>query len=336
MRAYGHPGECSSAPRLVTLRPLSARTEFAPAHGPDTGRARQLLGRFHVTGVFWYRFHRWGVSTLPSWAVGIFITLFTSFFFVFLFRIRKAIAANLVPVLGPCGIVRRQRRIWKTMWSFAWNLSERYERLSTTRPFQVDVEGRRIWDEVAGTGDGFVLVTAHLGNYEVGSILPADEEARTVHLVREPEMSPEAQQFIEETISRLDSGSYRWHFESNDPLQGLVLLEALRRGEVVAMQADRPRTGGGIVAATLFGKPFPLPPGPVALARAAGVALLPVFVFRTGRRRYRLVFREAVRPARTNDRQADVAAAVRAIGEQIEWAIRTEPHQWYLFRRLWP
>lgn len=289
-----------------------------------------------MTGVFWYRFHRWGISHLPSRGIAPVLTLFTSFFFIFLFRIRRAIASNLEAVLGPCGFVERQRRIWKTMWLFAWNLTERYERLATDRRFHVEVEGMEIWNQVAGTGEGFVLVTAHLGNYEVGSMIPADRESRPVHLVREPEMSPDAQRFLEETIAALGASHYQWHFESDDPLQGLALLEALRRGEIVAMQADRPRARGTVVEATLFGRPFPLPPGPAALARTAGVTILPVFVFRTGRRRYRLVFRGAVHPARTKDRRADVAAAMRAVGEQIEWAIRTAPHQWFLFRRLWP
>lgn len=326
----------AAAARLLHFGLLNEGMEFQPPHAPEASWARRLLGRFHVTGVFWYRFHLWGVAALPSWGVGVIITIFTSFFFVLLFNIRRSIASNLEAVLGPCGPLERQLRIWRTMWSFAWNLSERYERLSTARSFRVDVEGIESWKEVAGTGEGFVLVTAHLGNYEVGSMLPAEREARWVHLVREREMSPEAQAFIEETFARFDAARYRWYFESDDPLQGLVLLDALRRGEIVAMQADRPRAGGVVVEATLFGRPFPLPPGPAALARTAGAAILPAFVFRTGRRRYRLVLRGAIRPERTRDRRADVERATRAVGEQIEWAIREAPHQWFLFRRAWP
>jgi lauroyl/myristoyl acyltransferase len=68
------------------------------------------------------------------------------------------------------------------------------------------------------------------------------------------------------------------HFQSDDPLQGLELLDALRRGETVAVQGDRPRTGTRSVDGQLFGRPFPLASGPAALARAAGVQLLPVYV----------------------------------------------------------
>ncbi len=105
-----------------------------PPHAPPLGRTHRLLGRFHVTGIFWYRSHRWGVTVLPAWVVGPFIVLFTAFFFLALRQIRRAIARNLEAVLGPCRWPRRQVRIYRTMWNFAWCLSERYEQLSTDRP----------------------------------------------------------------------------------------------------------------------------------------------------------------------------------------------------------
>ena len=86
----------------------------------------------------------------------------------------------------------------------------------------------------------------------------------------------------------------------------------------------------------MFGRPFQLPPGPAALARTAGAPLLPVFVFRTGRRRYRVVFRPPIQPPRTDDPAADLAVAMRRVAAEVEGAIRRAPHQWYCFRRLWP
>jgi len=307
----------------------------APLHAPEPTRAQRWLGKLHVTGVFWYWFHDWGVCTLPSGGVRVIITIFTSLFFLLLFRIRGAIAANLVPVLGPTGFLGRQRRIWRTMWTFAWCLSERYERLGTDRRFHFRVENMDAWQRVARTGEGFVMVSAHVGNYEVGSMLPSSEERRPVHLVREREANPAAQRYVEGLLARLpDADSYTWHFEGDEPLHGLPLLQALRRGEIVAVHGDRPRTGARTVAATLFGRPFPLPAGPATLARAAEVPILPAFVLREGRRRYRLVFREPFRVARTRDREQDLAEAVQRIAAEVEWAIRAEPHQWFCFRRV--
>jgi KDO2-lipid IV(A) lauroyltransferase len=319
------------------------REELTPAsdparlpHAPERGWSRRLLGAYHVTGVFWYRFHRWGVHFLPSWLVGPVIALFTTFFFISLRKIRTAIAANLEPVLGPCGWWQRQLRIYRTMWAFAWCLSERYERLSTERSFQIEPEAMEHWEEVARGGRGFVMVTAHLGNYEVGSMLPAQMERRHVHLVREPEADVRAQAFIQSVVTEFTQAHFTMHFESDDPLQGLALLDALRRGEIVAVQGDRPRAGAKTVDVLLFGRPFALPAGPAALARTALAPLLPAFVFREGRRRYRVVFRPPIRPLRSADRGADVTTTMQQVAADVEWAIRRAPHQWFCFRRLWP
>ena len=308
----------------------------APPQAPDSGLLRRLLGPFYVTGVFWFRFHRWGVSILPSWSVGVFIALFTSFFFVALRRIRKAIASNLAAVLGPCGWWRRQGRIYRTLWNFAWCLSERYERLSTARRVGAWVEGVEIWEAVQQEPAGFILVTAHIGHWEVGSMFP-DATRRRLHLVREEEMDPRAQRFVRGLIERAAGTNVTVHFApAGDPTLGPLLLNALRRGEVVALQGDRPRTGGGSIEVTLLGRPCELPLGPAALARAAGVDLLPVYVFREGRHRARVVLRPPLRVAATADRAGDLRRATTALAEQVEWAIRLRPFQWFCFRELWP
>jgi lauroyl/myristoyl acyltransferase len=309
-------------------------TAHAAPHAPEAGWARRLLGPFYVTGIFWYRFHRWGVRVLPSWGFNVIMPLFVPFFFVVLRNIRAAVAANLVPVLGPCGWLERQLRIYRTLWTFSWCLTERYERLITRRTFRTAAEGMEHFRELEASGQGFILVTAHIGNWEVGSMLPSSEEQRKVHVVREAEGDPRAQRFISDLIRRAACDNYVTHF-AEDPQLGLILLGALRQGEIVAVQSDRPRTGGRFVEADFFGETFPLPVGPAALARAAEVPILPVFMFREGRRRYRCAIRTPIRVARTADRQADLEEAVFKLAGELQWAIGHRPHQWFCFRKLW-
>jgi len=185
--------------------------------------------------------------------------IFTTFFFICLRKIRAAIASNLEAVLGPCGWWERQRRICRTMWSFGWCLNERYERWTTNRSFHMEPEAIEHWNEVAVPDRGLLLVTAHLGNFEVGSMLPAQMERRRLHLVREPEADAQAQAFLQNVVAGFTQALPTMHFQSDDPLQGMDLLDALRRGEIVAVQGDRPRTGGRSIGATLFGRPFLLP-----------------------------------------------------------------------------
>ena len=301
---------------------------------PELGRVRRWLGSLHVTGVFWYRIHRFGMRILPEWGIRLFVVLFTSFFFVALIRIRRAIGTNLEAVLGPCGWWRRQRRIYRTMWQFAWCLSERYERLGGAGhdTAQLTVEGREHWRQAEDSPEGLVLVTAHIGHWELGSMLVPE---RHVHVVREEELDPRAQEMMRELFAEQagDGGGtgFTVHFARSDLTLGLKLLKILRAGEIVAVQGDRPPSSARTVTARVFGRPIDLPSGPAALA---GVALLPVFVFRRGRHRSQLVFRPPIRVAGRGDEA--LAEAVRRIGADVEWAIRREPHQWFCFRELWP
>lgn len=321
---------------VATAMPHTDPTAERPPHAPETGWSQRLLGDFHVTGLHWYRLHRWAVKHVPEWLLAPLILLFTTIFSVLIRKIRAAVAANLQTVLGRAGWLERQRRIWRTLYNFAWCLTERYERLVTDRDFTVECEAIEHWRAVAGNGRGFIMVTAHLGLYEVGSMLPAGRDTPHVHLVREPEVDPRAQAFIRETVAAVENEHYTMHFQTGTPLFALALVQALERGEVVAIQGDRPRTGGKSMHVRLFGRDFVLPVGPAVLSRAAGVPMIPVFAIREGRRRFRLVFRPPIRTPRTRNRDQDLQTATAQLAREIEYGIRRAPLQWFVFRDLWP
>jgi KDO2-lipid IV(A) lauroyltransferase len=315
---------------------LVARTSAAEApHAPVRGRLARFLGPLHVTGIVWYRLHAFGARRSEPFK-RVSIRIVTALFHVALRHIRRGIAANLEVVLGPCGRLERERRLWRTFLSFAWSQTERYERLTTGLPFAVVAEERQHWERLTASGRGFLLVTGHVGNWEMASALPATEEGRDIHVVREEELDPRAQAWVAALLTgRLGTG-YRTHFAHGDPLLGLALREALERGEIVALQGDRPRRGGGAVAVELFGRPFALPEGPLALARQTGVPILPAFVHREGRRRYRVAFSPPIEVEHTAERRVDLRRGARHLAAALEAAVRRTPHQWFVFRELWP
>lgn len=322
----------SAVGRPARLRP----SEDENPHAPQRGWAARLLGPFHVTGVFWYKFHAFGAS-LPSWMASVLIPLFVSFFFLALRSIRRGVASNLRAVLGPCGWWEEQRRLWRTFSAFAWSQTERYERLVTDRPFEMRAEGWEIWRQAVESGAGVVLVTGHVGNWEMASTLPEARGNSRIHVVREEEMDPRAQAFVAERIARRTGEGYVTHFASGvAPRLGVELWEALAQGDVVALQGDRPRRNGRSVPVTLFERAYHLPSGPLALARQAGVPMVPAFVFRTGRRAYEIRFAPPIHVGRTEDRTADLEAAAQRLADEVGAAVRHRPHQWFAFRELWP
>ncbi|MCA8958879.1 MAG: lysophospholipid acyltransferase family protein [Planctomycetes bacterium] len=297
--------------------------------------ASRVLGRFYFLGDFWYRFHYWGirhrVMGLPINAI------FVPFFFVFLRRICSAIASNLEPVLGPTSWWRGQRRAFRTMWQWASCRSSRYEYLQPgIPPPDLELDGIEHWNALTSRPEGFVIVTAHVGNYEAGGIIPNDLIRRRLHQVRNVEPDPRAQAFVEELLARHSPPEHVTHFVAEEDFphvkMGVQLLKALRAGELVAMPGDRVTERGGVVETRLFGRPFFVPEGPFGIARTADVPLISIYLFNEGRRRFRLAFRPPIEIPRTADRIADRDAAARRYVADLEWAIRQRPHQWFCFR----
>ena len=314
------------------IAPGSGETPYQ--HAPALGLTHRLLGRFHVTGIFWYRFAYWGFTRVPSWTEWLSVPCAAAFFFIVLTRIRRALASNLEPVLGATGMVGRWLRAWRTIWTFAWCFAERYRRLADPDRFRSTLDGAAHWDQLTRSSSGAILVTAHIGPWETGAQFGAIESQRRVHVVREQEMDPRAQEFVREILARTGP-NYVAHFSGTDPMLSLTLARALKNGEIVALQGDRPRAGGRTVVVNVCGRPWPLPIGPAVLARETGVPIFPIFNFREGRFQMRVVIRPPVMVAKTTDRTTDIAEALHRLGSEIEWAIRERPHQWFCFRQLW-
>ena len=304
-------------------------------HGPQPTLARRVLGPLHVTGIAWYRLH-WWVTFLPEWCIVLALHASTWFFWLCLRRIRAAVASNLEAVLGPCGWFERQRRIWRTFHEYAWCLTERYEQFHAADRMRFDFDGEATYAQMQATTCGYVFFTAHFGNWEMGPLVRNVPRGRKFHVVREPEMNRAAQRFI---AQRFDSHPQRdqfvVHYAGSDLALGAKLLMALRQGDVIALPGDRPRAGMASMKAEMFGRPMDLPPGPVALARAGHAPMVPVFVFREGRRHYRIVTLPPIPVAQTDDKERDLREGVAAMSKACEWAIRQRPHHWFCWAKLW-
>jgi KDO2-lipid IV(A) lauroyltransferase len=173
-------------------------------------------------------------------------------------------------------------------------------------------------------GRGLVVVTAHLGNWELGGRLLAGTVTRPTHVVVAPEQDPAVERFL-----RSNGGPVRF-LTRTGPLDVLPLVSALRRNEVVALQGDRALGGRGDRLHTFFGVPAPFPLGPFVLARAARAPVLPAFCLLRPDLRYTIAIGEpwAVSPG------GESQALARWVSV-LESMVRRHPTQWFNFYDVW-
>ena len=183
------------------------------------------------------------------------------------------------------------------------------------------VTGAEQFDNVPG---GIVTVTAHVGNWELAGRLLANRLARRTHVVVSPEEAPELERWV-----RRDGEGMRFVPRAH-PGVGLELLAALRRGEVVALQADRALGNGGDVWIPFFGVPAPFPLGPFLLAGAARAAVVPAFCVLDRRYRYAVSIATPI-----TVRRGEEEAGARAWVALLESVVREHPTQWFNFFDVW-
>jgi KDO2-lipid IV(A) lauroyltransferase len=208
--------------------------------------------------------------------------------------------------------------------NFARNLVD-YGRFNTITDEALDrllpsVQHLHFLKESSAKGKGVILVTGHIGNWELGALFFARHGFR-INVVTIPEGR-----------ERIDSirGAYRMRQDirtiviDGSPFASLEIVAALRRGEIVAMLVDRWEGTDGIPA-KFFGEDRRFPRGPFVLSRATGAPILPAFIVRDGS-----IYRGVVDPPYYMDGQEDEPGA-RRVSESLERMIRTCPDQWYNF-----
>ena len=164
--------------------------------------------------------------------------------------------------------------------------------------------GADIVERCLAKGNGLIVWTAHLGNFEFASRL-LEMHGRVVHVARVVEDNP-AEAMLREMMT-----NDRLHIV--DVSQGvgatIELLQALRRNEIVAMQGDRVYQGF-CAELPFFGRNASFPLGPFLLSLVAGSPVLPGFVVRESWLRYRVVMGEPILPVDTGNRDADLKAGL--------------------------
>jgi lauroyl/myristoyl acyltransferase len=179
-------------------------------------------------------------------------------------------------------------------------------------------------------GKGVLLLTAHLGNWEVGGLMLARVK-QPIHVVLVPDMFPG----VERERRRLHERSgVREIRVDRSIVPTLAILRALGENAIVAMQGDRDFDNTG-VAVAFFGREAFFPRGPLRVAMASGATVLPAFIVRQPDGRYRAIVEEPLPIETGGDRDAALRVNVERYVALLERYVREYPEQWYCFYPFW-
>lgn len=315
---------------LQAAEHLAPPAEALPA-APKAAAPEASPGAFRHDGLFWRRLAYRGSTEGPEWWKRTSPAVIAAILFGAIGRNRRGVVANLRRIRGSQGEIADRWCALQTFVQFAYCLTETLEHASPyARPLDVDSPPEIEELDALPRDQGVVVLTSHFGSWEIAAHL-MQRFGRRVNVVMAREANPSVEAFQSSLRERY--GLRVLHSDSS-PYASLNMLQALRRGEVVAIQIDRSAPGQVTRPIEFFGAPARFQYGPFALARVAGVPLWPVFAARLGTRRYRLM----PEPWRTIPRDAteqDVMAVMRDVVRSFEKHVRAYPNQWFQFAPFW-
>jgi KDO2-lipid IV(A) lauroyltransferase len=186
---------------------------------------------------------------------------------------------------------------------------------------------RRATDRMMAEGRGLVIITGHLGNWDLaGAFLSAI--GYPISAVTEPVPGGWAK-----TFNRYRGATA---METIPTTNRSGIARALLRHRMLALVSDRDLTGNGILCPAFDSYRY-YPKGPAAYTlRLKPRLIVACFVFqhKPGRPPYR-VYYEPLDFAPSGDMQADVDAYTRVIAEAVNGMIRKFPDQWLVFNAGW-
>jgi KDO2-lipid IV(A) lauroyltransferase len=244
---------------------------------------------------------------------------------------RRTVAANLEVVLGGNRREGDADRISREVFrNFAKYLAEffRFSKIDTAYiKRRITIKGMENIDKARALGKGVIILSAHIGNWELGGFVLTQMR------------QPMAAVVLTHRNKRIDDFFTRQRLRGKlIPIEiGASLRQCYRtlmENGILALLGDRDFSASGMKT-KFFGRDAVMPKGPAVLSQRLGSPIVPAFMVREDGDRLRLTIEEPILPRqdlKPEDAALDIAGRYLPV---IESYIRRYPSQWYVFRRVW-
>lgn len=189
------------------------------------------------------------------------------------------------------------------------------------------VEGEENFNKAFKSNRGIVIVSAHMGNWEVG--------LHITNYYGKPMLGVAAKTrygWADILLSRSRNRLGNTIIDKKGALPKIT--EGLRRGEVIGMLIDQSRRKHG-VEVTFFGRKATASPAAALLALRCNSLVLPAFCVRRSDGQLTIQVKTPLELTRTGDLRSDIQSNTQRMIDVVEEMVRTYPDQWFWLLKPW-
>ena len=258
-----------------------------------------------------------------------FLLRFVAFYYFVFSSSSKNIYSYLHKKLG-YGRWQSLTRLYRNYYLFGQTLIDKIVVMSGLKaPYTFVFEGEHYIEEIMAAGKGGILISAHIGNYELAGYyfkrLPVK-----VNIIMVDNEQQKIKQYLESVMNdrKLNIITIK-----DDLSHVYEISNALKNNELIAIHADRFVKGSKTVSGDFLGEEALFPMGPFVLATTFKVPVSYVFCVKEGNTHYHL---SATTPITyTENKQVAIPAALNDYITELEKKVKQYPEQWFNYYNFW-
>ena len=221
--------------------------------------------------------------------------------------------------------------VYRNHYRFGQIILDRFAAYAGRR-FQFEIEGNDEFLRLCSQKEGFLVVSCHVGNYELAGYAFEASSKRYNALV----YSGEAAAVMENRNRILNGNNIRMIPVSDDMSHIFLMNQALADGEIISIPGDRIFGSPRSVECQFFGSKARFPLGPYAMAVQRNLPVLALFVMKESAYRYQVYVRHlslgSNPPSRRDEKAQQLAQQLADATEQV---VRKYPTQWFNYYEFW-
>jgi lauroyl/myristoyl acyltransferase len=230
--------------------------------------------------------------------------------------------------------IGKMKQLWNAyllLVSQGKNLVDRYVHSVDPTVFDLQKKGFEKLDSI-GPDQGFVLLTAHVGNWQV-AMTALERMGRTVHLLMRPEDNPA----VQESLKVQEENEQVKIISVDGPMGGMVdAMKALEKGDVVSIMGDR-HYGSRSVPVEFLGGTAKFPCAAFLIAASAGCPVVTLLSSKAGTRTYHVELADSFVPKwdRSEPKDQQLQRWAQHFASVLENYLKERPFQCFLFHDIW-
>jgi predicted LPLAT superfamily acyltransferase len=199
--------------------------------------------------------------------------------------------------------------------------------------FTFDFDGENHLRDMVANGTGCLLISAHIGNFEMAGHMLERLQTPVNVLMLDAE-----HQSIKKYLSSVTHRSFRIIPIRGDNAHVFEIKEVLENREVLCMHGDRFVPGSKYHVTGFLGKPACFPTGPFYLAMKYSIPVSFVFAMKEGARHYHFYAtppKHYAQQSTLSGRDEQLGRIIRDYTEEMENKLKKYPYQWFNYNDFW-